>query len=246
MLSARLVGTPYKQARARAMGLLEELGIAGRMDAYPAQLSGGERQRVGVARALMNRPALLLADEPTGALDSRTGEQVMDLLLDLNQIGQTLLIVTHDPRLAERCASRVVHFDRRPGHRDGGGVMSRDVGRGPRGRPSPAPADRADRCHRHPLHGDAAGRPGPARHRDRTVRPDVRPAERGARDGALRQREGHRGPGGRDRAGRRRHGERRTLPRRDHHPHGVRPATCWPGCGSPDAPSRAPRSTPSD
>jgi putative ABC transport system ATP-binding protein len=63
-----------------------------------------------VARALMNRPALLLADEPTGALDSRAGEQVMDLLLDLNQIGQTLLIVTHDERLATRCASRVVEL----------------------------------------------------------------------------------------------------------------------------------------
>ena len=58
----------------------------------------------------MNRPALLLADEPTGALDSRAGEQVMDLLLDLNQIGQTLLIVTHDERLATRCASRVVEL----------------------------------------------------------------------------------------------------------------------------------------
>ncbi len=111
MLSARLVGTPHKQARARALGLLEELGIAARKDAYPSQLSGGERQRAGVARALMNRPALLLADEPTGALDSRTGEQVMDLLLDLNQIGQTLLIVTHDQRLAERCASRVINFE---------------------------------------------------------------------------------------------------------------------------------------
>jgi putative ABC transport system ATP-binding protein len=111
MLSARLIGTPYKQARARAMGLLDELGISARKDAYPQQLSGGERQRVGVARALMTRPAPLLADEPTGALDSRAGEQVMDLLLDLNQIGQTLLIVTHDQRLAERCASRVVHFE---------------------------------------------------------------------------------------------------------------------------------------
>ena len=111
MLSARLIGTPYKQAKARALGLLDELGIGERKDFYPQQLSGGERQRVGVARALMNRPALLLADEPTGALDSRSGEQVMDLLLDLNQIGQTLLIVTHDQRLAERCATRVVQFE---------------------------------------------------------------------------------------------------------------------------------------
>ncbi|WP_116110508.1 ABC transporter ATP-binding protein [Amycolatopsis ruanii] len=107
-LAAQLTGTPAGQARKRALELLGELGIAGRRNVYPARLSGGERQRVAVARALMNRPALLLADEPTGALDSRAGEQVMDLLLDLNQIGQTLLLVTHDERLATRCASRVV------------------------------------------------------------------------------------------------------------------------------------------
>ena len=109
-LAAQLTGTPAKQARHRALELLGELGVADRRNLYPAVLSGGERQRVGVARALMNRPALLLADEPTGALDSRAGEQVMDLLLDLNQIGQTLLIVTHDERLATRCASRVVEL----------------------------------------------------------------------------------------------------------------------------------------
>jgi putative ABC transport system ATP-binding protein len=107
-LAAQLTGTPAGQARTRALELLDELGIAGRRNIYPAQLSGGERQRVAVARALMNRPALLLADEPTGALDSRSGEQVMDLLLDLNQIGQTLLLVTHDEGLATRCASRLV------------------------------------------------------------------------------------------------------------------------------------------
>ena len=107
-LAAQLTGTPARHARRRALELLDELGIADRRDIYPAALSGGERQRVAVARALMNRPALLLADEPTGALDSRAGEQVMDLLTDLNQIGQTLLIVTHDPHLAARCASRLV------------------------------------------------------------------------------------------------------------------------------------------
>ena len=107
-LAAQLTGSPAGQARKRAQELLDELGIADRRNIYPAQLSGGERQRVAVARALMNRPALLLADEPTGALDSRAGEQVMDLLLDLNQIGQTLLLVTHDERLATRCASRMI------------------------------------------------------------------------------------------------------------------------------------------
>jgi putative ABC transport system ATP-binding protein len=107
-LAAQLTGTSAAQARKRALELLDELGIAGRKNIYPAQLSGGERQRVAVARALMNRPALLLADEPTGALDSKSGEQVIDLLLDLNQFGQTLLLVTHDERLATRCASRLV------------------------------------------------------------------------------------------------------------------------------------------
>ncbi|MFD6110960.1 ABC transporter ATP-binding protein [Streptomyces yangpuensis] len=107
-LAAQLTGTSARQARRRALELLDELGVADRRNNYPATLSGGERQRVAVARALMNRPALLLADEPTGALDSRSGEQVMDLLIDLNQIGQTLLIVTHDPELATRCASRLV------------------------------------------------------------------------------------------------------------------------------------------
>ncbi|MEI8410377.1 MULTISPECIES: ABC transporter ATP-binding protein [unclassified Kribbella] len=107
-LAAQLTGTSASAARKRALELFEELGIAGRRNTYPAQLSGGERQRVAVARALMNRPAILLADEPTGALDTRAGEQVMDLLLDLNQIGQTLLLVTHDQQLATRCASRVI------------------------------------------------------------------------------------------------------------------------------------------
>ena len=107
-LAAQLTGTSASHARKRALELFEELGIAGRQNTYPAQLSGGERQRVAVARALMNRPAVLLADEPTGALDTRAGEQVMDLLLDLNQIGQTLLLVTHDQQLATRCASRLI------------------------------------------------------------------------------------------------------------------------------------------
>ncbi len=107
-LAAQLTGASASQARKRALELLDELGIADRRNAYPAVLSGGERQRVAVARALMNRPALLLADEPTGALDSNSGEQVMDLLIDLNQMGQTLLMVTHDQRLATRCANRLV------------------------------------------------------------------------------------------------------------------------------------------
>jgi len=110
-LAAQLTGTSAREARKRALELLDNLGVADRRNNYPATLSGGQRQRVAVARALMNRPALLLADEPTGALDRQSGEQVMKLLLDLNQMGQTLLIVTHDPLLAERCASRLFQFE---------------------------------------------------------------------------------------------------------------------------------------
>ena len=107
-LAAQLTGSSARQARRRAMELLDELEIADRGDLYPSSLSGGERQRVAVARALVNRPTLLLADEPTGALDTRSGEQVMNLLLELNRAGQTLVIVTHDERLATRCAGRVI------------------------------------------------------------------------------------------------------------------------------------------
>jgi len=95
---------------ARARELLAAVGLAGRERDLPAQLSGGEQQRVAIARALVNEPRLLLADEPTGNLDSRTGSEVMDLLLELHR-GQalTLLIATHDTDLARRC-ERIVHL----------------------------------------------------------------------------------------------------------------------------------------
>ena len=93
-----------------ARELLARVGLADRQDALPTELSGGERQRVAVARALANRPKLLLADEPTGALDSKTGERLFDLLTELQaDLGTTLLVVTHDPRVATR-ANRVVHM----------------------------------------------------------------------------------------------------------------------------------------
>jgi putative ABC transport system ATP-binding protein len=107
-LAGQLVGMKARPARKQALELMDQLGIADRKNIYPASLSGGERQRVATARALMNKPSLLLADEPTGALDSRSGDQVMQLLTDLNGLGQTLLVVTHDPRIAAGCANRVV------------------------------------------------------------------------------------------------------------------------------------------
>jgi putative ABC transport system ATP-binding protein len=108
MVPAELAGLRLAEARDRAVDLLEELGIANLRRSYPARLSGGQRQRVAIARALINRPALVLADEPTGALDSRSGDQVMELLDELNQRGQTILLVTHDARLAAGHGRRVV------------------------------------------------------------------------------------------------------------------------------------------
>jgi putative ABC transport system ATP-binding protein len=92
----------------RAQELLERLGIKEVADRYPARLSGGQQQRVAIARALINNPTLLLADEPTGALDTHTGEQVMELLSQLHREGQTILLVTHDAKLATRHAARVI------------------------------------------------------------------------------------------------------------------------------------------
>jgi len=107
MVPAELAGHGAREAQERARGLLTQLGLVSRADAYPATLSGGEQQKVALARALVNRPRLLLADEPTGALDSRTGQQVLELLVELNQAGQTLLLVTHDREVAAQ-ARRVI------------------------------------------------------------------------------------------------------------------------------------------
>jgi putative ABC transport system ATP-binding protein len=110
LLPAQLAGVPSRQARARAGEQLAALRIGQHADAYPARLSGGERQRVAIARALVNRPALLLADEPTGALDTATGEAIGELLRDLNESGQTLILVTHNPDLAAQYARRVIEI----------------------------------------------------------------------------------------------------------------------------------------
>ncbi|MFI9361410.1 ABC transporter ATP-binding protein [Kitasatospora sp. NPDC053057] len=110
LLPAQLAGLPRALARRRAAELLERLGIARHAAAFPGRLSGGERQRVAVARALMNRPALLLADEPTGALDSASAADVRDLLVGLHREGQTIVLVTHDRSLARECATRTIEL----------------------------------------------------------------------------------------------------------------------------------------
>src|SRR6266705_1794179 len=106
LIPAQLKSTSSAEARGRE--LLDELGIGEVADRYPARLSGGQQQRVAIARALINQPTLLLADEPTGALDTKSGEQVMALFAELHQEGQTIVLVTHDPKLATRHAARVI------------------------------------------------------------------------------------------------------------------------------------------
>ncbi len=104
-------GVGRRERRMRALELLDKVGIPDKAHVLPGQLSGGQRQRVAVARALANNPAVLLADEPTGALDSKTGAEVLDLFRDLNKQGNTVILVTHDPTIAAQAERRVVLKD---------------------------------------------------------------------------------------------------------------------------------------
>jgi putative ABC transport system ATP-binding protein len=106
-------GLPSAERQKRVMEALDKVGMTHRVKHYPSQLSGGQQQRVAVARAVAGQPLILLADEPTGNLDSTNGESVMELLRDLHRAGATICMVTHDPRYA-RHADREVHlFDGR-------------------------------------------------------------------------------------------------------------------------------------
>ena len=116
MLPLTTLRLPAREKRARAMSVLEKVGLASKAARLPSQLSGGEQGRLAIARAIVNEPPLLLADEPTGALDTRAGAEVLNVLLGLNARGQTVLLVTHNPDNAAR-AGRVLHL--RDGRRFG-------------------------------------------------------------------------------------------------------------------------------
>ncbi|MBI4259714.1 MAG: ABC transporter ATP-binding protein [Actinobacteria bacterium] len=116
-----LLGERSREARARALETLDEVGLSARAEHRPDQLSGGEQQRVAVARALVHRPSVVWADEPTGNLDTESTEAVMELLVRLNGEGQTIVLVTHNPAVAERAARTIRMRDGMiegpPGHR---------------------------------------------------------------------------------------------------------------------------------
>lgn len=110
ILPLRIIGMAHKEAAKRVRAALDKVGLLAKEKAQPITLSGGEQQRLAIARAIVNRPAILIADEPTGNLDPEYAEQLVDMFAAFNQVGVTIVIATHDPNLAARVTSRVLHL----------------------------------------------------------------------------------------------------------------------------------------
>ncbi len=109
-LPLRIIGMPPREAAKRVRAALDKVGLLEKEKAQPITLSGGEQQRLAIARAIVNRPSILIADEPTGNLDPDYAAQLMDMFAAFNQVGVTLLLATHDPHLASRFTARVLHL----------------------------------------------------------------------------------------------------------------------------------------
>ena len=112
VLALRVVGASEREIKSAVEIALRQVGLTGREESYPNQLSGGEQQRVGLARALVTRPQIIIADEPTGNLDGNTAEEIMKMLYDINANGTTIIMVTHDMGIIERSGKRAVMLDK--------------------------------------------------------------------------------------------------------------------------------------
>jgi cell division transport system ATP-binding protein len=111
LLPLHIAGLPRREAVRRAQAALDKVGLLGREKAMPVALSGGEQQRLAIARAVVNRPAVLVADEPSGNLDPEAAAQILDLFIDFNRVGVTVVVATHDRNWIERCPADVLRLD---------------------------------------------------------------------------------------------------------------------------------------
>lgn len=111
-LAQRVVGVPADRVRKNVVQMLDMVGLDEKMTAYPQELSGGEQQRVAIARAMVNRPSILLADEPTGNLDPKNSWEIMNLLEEMNQLGTTVIVVTHNNEIVDRMKKRVITLNK--------------------------------------------------------------------------------------------------------------------------------------
>ena len=121
-LSQRIIGVSHDRIKRNVSLMLEMVGLGDKRRAYPKELSGGEQQRVAIARAMVNRPAILLADEPTGNLDPKNSWEIMDLLEEMNQLGTTVVVVTHNNEIVNQMKKRVVTLSQ--------GVVTNDIPQG--------------------------------------------------------------------------------------------------------------------